>query len=227
MKKIIVSILMVGLVISMGVARTLAYTVNPNEESEDGIVGTEDVTENELLEDIPTQEEETVEDVVTEETTEDIEGNETTEEEVEGESTVKDKTEDTTEEEETEGVNSVFNPNWKPHKFVDANNDRICDNCNDKYHQNYVDENGDGICDNINHRHPFNDVDKDGVCDICGRENHGNKFVDLDGDGICDSFGDKDSPVNKYVENNGFNNKGFEKRTMNNQHKGKGKGNKF
>ena len=60
----------------------------------------------------------------------------------------------------------------------------------------YVDDNNDGICDNIGDRPGFVDADGDGVCDNncglgrggCGCGGNGN-FVDEDDDGVCDNSG--------------------------------------
>ena len=53
----------------------------------------------------------------------------------------------------------------------------------------YVDADNDGVCDNIGDRPEFVDADGDGVCDNnCGRGGNGN-FVDEDDDGVCDNRG--------------------------------------
>ena len=180
MKKLIVSILMAGLVMSSGTTQILAYTVNSSEESTKEVI-TEDIAVEEIAL-------------------------------------------------ETSVNVQVANPNWRAYKFVDANNDGICDNCNDYNHQYFVDENGDRICDNLNNRHLFNDENKDGVCDDCNRANHGSKFVDSDSDGICDSFnetrlgynfvdGNNDGVCDQMVLNQG--------KMNSNHHKGMRKGNRF
>ena len=56
----------------------------------------------------------------------------------------------------------------------------------------YVDADNDGVCDNIGERPGFVDEDGDGVCDnrgIRGFGGYARNFVDVDGDGICDNFG--------------------------------------
>ena len=199
MKKLLVSILMVGMALSVVAAQTMAYSVSTNEEGEEVIVETEEeVIGDETLEDAPVQEEETVDDVVTEETTE---GNSGDEEEIE------------TEIKDTEVIDpefSVDSPivdfNGRPHKFIDANNDGICDNCNEEHlGLGFIDEDGDGICDQLKEHHPFDDTNKDGLCDTCGRHDHrrffegfgGNgdfrrhELVDENEDGVCDKNNQK------------------------------------
>lgn len=50
----------------------------------------------------------------------------------------------------------------------------------------YVDEDEDGVCDNHGEHCKFADADEDGVCD-----NHGKScnFTDADEDGVCDNAG--------------------------------------
>ena len=57
-------------------------------------------------------------------------------------------------------------------RYVDADNDGVCDNIGER--PGFVDENGDGVCDNQGSR---------------GFGGYGRNFVDADGDGICDNFG--------------------------------------
>ncbi len=106
----------------------------------------------------------------------------------------------------------------KGSKFVDANNDGVCDNYsstnslrNQTAKLNFVDANGDGVCDNTGtgtgtgtgkrnqgkNKPNFVDANGDGVCDNpgtgtgTGKRNQGKtrpNFIDEDGDGICDNL---------------------------------------
>lgn len=172
MKKLFVSILVAGLLVSVGATQALAYTVNPTEQEEEETV------------DVPTQEEETVEDAKTE-------GEITTEEDIE------EDTEEKTDEDYLLDDNMMVWPhNWF-HKFVDANEDGICDNCNEEHHWlGFVDEDGDGICDNDYGRHEYVDENEDGICDSCNKNHHGKQFVDVNKDGICDRNVNSKRPMN-------------------------------
>lgn len=63
-------------------------------------------------------------------------------------------------------------------QYVDADNNGVCDNCQNGNGRHFVDNDGDGICD---YR--------------ANRPNHpGKNFVDNDNDGICDNAGNNGCP---------------------------------
>ncbi len=54
----------------------------------------------------------------------------------------------------------------------------------------YVDADNDGVCDNIGKCPGYVDADGDGICDNRALSHvKGRNFVDADGDGICDNIG--------------------------------------
>lgn len=73
-------------------------------------------------------------------------------------------------------------------RFVDANEDGVCDNCRGDCRKAAVDQNNDGICDHCGEDCDGHwiDMDGDGVCDHCGETCH---RQDADGDGVCDNHG--------------------------------------
>lgn len=79
-------------------------------------------------------------------------------------------------------------------RYVDANNDGICDNggmcARYNGNKNFIDTDKDGVCDNLGTgtgAGNFTDTDGDGVCDNLGTGI--GAFVDADGDGVCDNAG--------------------------------------
>lgn len=69
---------------------------------------------------------------------------------------------------------------------VDQNNDGICDHCGENCNGHWADENGDGVCDDCGQNCHKQDADGDGLCDHHG-ENCGQNFSDADNDGVCDN----------------------------------------
>lgn len=100
--------------------------------------------------------------------------------------------------------------------FIDADNDGICDNREERQDcwqngscqaGNFSDIDNDGICDNTEGKREceqngscqagnFTDADNDGICDNCGHKQGGlqtrlrqesSDFIDDDNDGVCDN----------------------------------------
>ena len=81
-----------------------------------------------------------------------------------------------------------FCQNINGKRFMDTNNDGICDNCDTVSR--------DCLCGRENNGQNYTDTDNDGICDnchvasrncLCGRENNGQNYTDTDNDGICDN----------------------------------------